>query len=269
MEPPLVLVVDDDRDTRDLYKLVYEVAGLRVAEADSCQLASDTARRLRPDVIVTDWMLGDGDGLRLCEGLRRHGGTRLIPVIAATGMALGEGVRARARHLGCETFLLKPIDLDCLVRTTLEAVRMKKARLLRAAAARIRLEAARARRRAAAGTACRGASATELLAAFRPGTRRSIALIIADDAGKYVAVNDTAAELTGYDASVLTTLSVADLTPDPQVSAGRELWHRFMESGAQEGVYLVKRRDGQAVPLRYVAFANIAPGLHLSALTAE
>ena len=100
-------------------------------------------------------------------------------------------------------------------------------------------------------------------------TRRSIALIIADDAGKYVAVNDTAAELTGYEPSVLTTLSVADLTPDPQATVGRELWHRFMESGAQEGVFLIKRRDGQAVPLRYVAFANIAPGLHLSALTAE
>lgn len=266
MNPDLVLVVDDDADTRELYKLVFEVGGFRVAEADSVASALRAAHDLRPDLIVTDWMLGDGDGLLLCQGLRRHGRTRLIPVVAASGMSLSETTRAQARAAGIESFLTKPIDMDVLLRTATGAIQMNQARVLRAATARIRRTARQARLSATQGSTPIRVSGIDLITASRDRIRASVALLIADDAGRYVAVNERAAELTGYDPVVLATLSVADLTPDPQASTGEELWHRFMESGEQEGVFLLKRRDGAAVPLRYVAVANIAPGLHLSAL---
>ncbi len=267
MEPYLVLVVDDDLDTRELYTLVFEVAGFRVAAATSVGQALDAARRLHPDVILTDWRLGDGDGLTLCRDLRRHGPTRLIPMVAATGMTLSLEVRAQARQAGCEAFLIKPIDVDVLVRTATAAIQGRQARVLRAAAALVRREASRARRSGSATSASARVSASELIAGSRVAVRRSVALIIADDSGRYVAVNDRAAELTGYATSVLMTMSVSDLTPEPQAATAHDLWHQFMESGAQEGVYLVKRSDGESIPLRYVAFANIAPGLHLSALS--
>ncbi len=267
MEPHLVLVVDDDRDTRELYKLVFEVAGYRVAEAESCAAALESAGRLHPDVVVTDWMLGDGDGLSLCRELRRHGRTRLIPVVAATGMTLSDEVRLRARQLGCETFLTKPLDMDQLVRAATAAIQGRQARLLRAAAVHVRREAARACLSTAEASSTRRAAAAGLLAASRARVRESVALIIADDSGRYVAANDRAAELTGYAPGVLTTLSVGDLSADPQTSSTDTLWTEFMASGAQEGVYLVKRGDGASIPLRYVAYANIAPGLHLSALS--
>jgi PAS domain S-box-containing protein len=108
--------------------------------------------------------------------------------------------------------------------------------------------------------------AAEVLSASRQRIDASVALMIADDAGQYVAANERAAELTGYAPNVLTTMSVADLTPEPELPAGLDLWSSFIEDGMQEGVYVVKRRDGRAIPLRYVAVANIAPGLHLSAL---
>jgi hypothetical protein len=73
--------------------------------------------------------------------------------------------------------------------------------------------------------------------------------------------------LTGYAPEVLTTLSVGDLAPEPESRARQRLWNTFIEEGTQEGACLVKRRDGLAVPLWYVAVANIAPGLHLSALS--
>lgn len=266
MTSHLVLVVDDDADTRELYKLVFEVGGFRVAEADSFASALRAAHDLRPDLIVTDWMLGDGDGLMLCRGLRRHGSTRLIPVVAASGMSLSEPTRAQARAAGIESFLTKPIDMDVMLRTVTGALQMNQARVLRAATARIRRAARKASLIAAQGSAPLKLSGIDLIAASRARIRSSVALLIADDAGRYVAVNERAAELTGYDQSILATLSVADLTPEPEASRGEELWHRFMESGAQEGVFLLKRQDGATVPLRYVAVANIAPGLHLSAL---
>ena len=267
MEPSHVLIVDDDPDTRELYRLVFEVSGYRVSEAHSAAGAAEAALLLRPNIIVSDWMLGDGDGLTLCKTLRRHGRTRLIPVIAATGMSLSSETRGRARLLGCETFLTKPIDIDTLVRAASATLQVTQARRLRAAAVRVRRYAAGVRSNARHLSAARNLTAAEVLSASRQRVDASVALIIADDSGRYVAANERAAELTGYPPSVLTTMSVADLTPEFEQPAGLDLWNSFIDSGMQEGVYVVKRRDGRAVPLRYVAVANIAPGLHLSALT--
>jgi PAS domain S-box-containing protein len=222
---------------------------------------------VQPDVIVTDWRLGDGDGLALCQMLRRHGPTHRLPVVAATGVSLDLELRERARQLGCETFLTKPIDLDALVRAVAGTLQVTQARTLRAAAIRLRRYSTRVRRTATRLSTANKLTAADLLSASRLRVGSSIALIIADDTGHYLAANDRAAELTGYDLNVLATMSVADLTPTPNLSTGERLWSSFIDSGTQEGVYFVKRRDGLAIPLQYVAIANIAPGLHLSALS--
>ena len=263
-DSPLILVVDDDRDTRELYGLVLQVRGYRHAQADGVETAVSVARRVRPDAVLTDWMLGDGDGIALCLALHRHGRTRRTPIIAATGMSLSPEIRTRARQLGCEIFLTKPIDVDALVRTVSNTLQVTQARSLRAAAVRLRRYARGVRD--SARTAPAGAIASQLLAASRARVSKSVALIVADDSGRYLAVNDRVAELTGYASNELTTMSVADLTPDDVESMRPRLWSRFIEAGTQEGVYFLKRRDGRAVPMRYVAVANIAPGLHLSAL---
>ena len=141
---------------------------------------------------------------------------------------------------------------------------MTQARSLRAAAVRLRRYA-----RAVRGpvrTAPAGAIASSCSRHRGRESSKSVALIVADDSGRYLAVNDRVAELTGYASNELTTMSVADLTPDDVESMRPRLWSRFIEAGTQEGVYFLKRRDGRAVPMRYVAVANIAPGLHLSAL---
>jgi PAS domain S-box-containing protein len=262
-----VLVVDDDRDTRELYKLVFEVDGYCVTEADSVAGAVDVARRVHPDVVLTDWRLGDGDGLALCRMLRRHGPTHRIPVVAATGVSVDLELRERARQLGCEMFLTKPIDLGALVHAVEGTLQVTQARTLRAAAIRLRRYSTRVRRTCTRFSAASALTASDLLSASRLRVGSSVALMIADDTGHYLAANDRAAELTGYDPNVLATMSIADLTPAPNLSMGQRLWSTFIDSGTQEGVYLVKRRDGLAVPLQYVAVANIAPGLHLSALS--
>jgi PAS domain S-box-containing protein len=264
MNAALILVVDDDRDTRELYKLVFEVGGYRVAEAASVAEALHTAKHLSPNVVLTDWMLDDGDGFTLCTALRRAGRTRRVPIIGATGVTLDADEMARAQQLGCGTVLTKPVDLDALVRLVDSTIQSTHARLLRAAAIRVWRYVARVRA-TAASNALSGAS---LLAAARVHTKSRVALVIADDYGRYVAANEGAAELTGYDPDVLTTMSVADLTPEPQSTLREDLWNSFLAAGTQEGLFLLRRRDGQSVPARYFAVANIAPGLHLSALSA-
>ena len=67
--PPLVLVVDDDTDTRELYRMVLESVGYRVEDAASVSSADAALARVGPDVVLTDWLLPDGNGLDVCRAL--------------------------------------------------------------------------------------------------------------------------------------------------------------------------------------------------------
>ena len=57
-----------------------------------------------------------------------------------------------------------------------------------------------------------------------------------------------------------------DLAPPPETVSGAGLWSSFIASGSQEGRYTLRRRDGVPVEAQYCAIANIAPGLHVSAI---
>jgi len=97
-------------------------------------------------------------------------------------------------------------------------------------------------------------------------TNLTVAVLIANDAGHYVDVNRAASRLSGYTRSELLTLSVWDLTPNMRQTLGRRLWREFLERGRMSGVYLLRRKNGTIVRTRYVALANVLPGIHVSAL---
>ncbi|MEO8077944.1 MAG: response regulator [Acidobacteriota bacterium] len=267
MPTSLILVVDDDPDTRELYKLVFDAGEYRVVEAASVAEGFRAAASLRPDVILADWRLGDGDGFALCAALHQHGRTRHIPIIAVTGVSLSPSAVDRARQLGCEVVFTKPVELDRLVRAVGFALHNQQARLLRAAAVRIRRYARSITCDAAAPRGGADVNVGGLLSAARLREPSDVALILADDSGRYVAANDHAAELTGYDSRELTSMSVKDLYLPSQTEAGSELWRHFIAEGTQEGVFVARRRDGGSVAMHYVAIANVVPGLHLSALS--
>src|SRR6185503_7639963 len=94
---PLVLVVDDDADTRELYRIVLESVGYRVEDTGSIKGASAVLSRLVPDAVLTDWMLPDGDGLDVCRAMRDRGATRAVPVVAVTGVTFDGDGEATAR----------------------------------------------------------------------------------------------------------------------------------------------------------------------------
>jgi PAS domain S-box-containing protein len=93
------------------------------------------------------------------------------------------------------------------------------------------------------------------------------AILIANDRGRYVDVNRAAAVLTGYTRRELLACSVWDLTPNVRQTLGRRLWREFLARGSMSGVYQVKKKNGTIVRARYVAVANVLPGVHVSALT--
>ena len=67
---PFVLVVDDDLDTRELYRACFDTNGYRTAEAGTGSQAIASAVEIVPDVLLTDYVLPDIDGLAIAQRLK-------------------------------------------------------------------------------------------------------------------------------------------------------------------------------------------------------
>jgi CheY-like chemotaxis protein len=128
-ETPLILLVEDYSDAREMYAAFLKVSGFRVVEARNGVEAVDKGTRLRPDIILMDLALPGLDGWEATRRLKEDQRTHDIPVIALTGHALA-GHAARAQRAGCDSFMAKP----CLPEALL--VEIKRVLSLKASASR-------------------------------------------------------------------------------------------------------------------------------------
>jgi CheY-like chemotaxis protein len=122
---PLILVVDDYQDAREMYAEYLQYSGFRVAEAKNGNEAVAQARSLRPDLILMDLSLPGMDGWEATRVLKADEATRHIPIVALTGHALA-GASEGARKAGCDSFVTKPClpdDLVVEVKRMLDAIK--------------------------------------------------------------------------------------------------------------------------------------------------
>lgn len=103
---PMVLLVDDLEDQRELYGEYLEFAGYEVALARDGYEAIDRALRLRPDIVIMDLAMPGMDGFETAQRLKLLEATRAIPIIALT--AHGALPREWALSAGCAAYLKKP-----------------------------------------------------------------------------------------------------------------------------------------------------------------
>lgn len=111
---PLVLVVDDFDDGRELATDILTFAGFDVRAAANGIDALDLTRELIPDLLVLDLALPGLDGWQVAESLKSGDDTRSIPILALTAHAEA-GALDRARQAGCDEILTKPCSPDRLV----------------------------------------------------------------------------------------------------------------------------------------------------------
>jgi two-component system cell cycle response regulator DivK len=112
--PPLVLVVEDYADAREMYAEFLRFMGFRVAEARNGEEALARALELVPDVVLMDLALPLMDGWEATKRLRNNPQTANVIVVALTGHALA-GHAEGARRAGCDAFVTKPCLPDDLV----------------------------------------------------------------------------------------------------------------------------------------------------------
>ena len=110
---PLVLVVEDHDDTREMLELLLQVFGCSVVTAENGVKALTLAEQAHPDLILMDMRIPQLDGFTVTRRIRASATLNQVPIIAVTGLATPKD-QAAARDAGCTEYLEKPIDLDRL-----------------------------------------------------------------------------------------------------------------------------------------------------------
>ena len=111
---PLVLVVDDHHDSRAIARIVLELTGFRVVEAETGTEALAIALQRRPDVILLDLILPGINGWRLARLFRSDARTRGTVLIALTALVDADD-DAHSLAASCDEILLKPVSPRTLV----------------------------------------------------------------------------------------------------------------------------------------------------------
>jgi CheY-like chemotaxis protein len=110
-----VLVVEDDRECRELLQVILESAGAQVTSASSVRDAMDTVTKCEPDVLVSDIGMPGEDGFALIRKIRKlDGAMAKIPALALTGYEQTLGSDA-VRPDRFQQIAVKPIDPQELV----------------------------------------------------------------------------------------------------------------------------------------------------------
>jgi CheY-like chemotaxis protein len=126
---PLVLIVEDDPETRQLYITVFAAEGFRTDAAHNGLQALEKANATPPDLILTDIAVPGIDGIELCRRLRSNKLTEAIPLLAVTGYD-DRHYPDRVLQAGANRVLLKPLHPETLieeVRRLLEIARAQSA----------------------------------------------------------------------------------------------------------------------------------------------
>lgn len=117
---PLILLVDDDDETRSMIKVALDMWEYNVVEAKNGLEAVEVAKRERPDLILMDILMPILDGFTATCRIRENGALRDVPVVVITA----QGETGAECYLGLEEpieYVTKPIDLDEL-RTILRSL---------------------------------------------------------------------------------------------------------------------------------------------------
>ena len=125
-ELPLLLFVDDNTDIRKFIKEGFQ-NDFRIIEAEDGVQAYEMAISSLPDIIVSDVIMPNKDGIELCEELKTNALTSHIPIVLLTAKSASED-ELEGLKTGADAYVIKPFKLDIL-RTQLLNIYLQRERL--------------------------------------------------------------------------------------------------------------------------------------------
>ena len=118
---PLVLVVDDDPQVRDVVRINLEMEGYAVVEAGNAEEGLKAVEDDAPDLVLLDVMMPQVDGWEMLRRVQERHGVGSIPVVMFSGQLESEAQR-EAEERGAQGFVGKPFDLRALIEQTKQIV---------------------------------------------------------------------------------------------------------------------------------------------------
>jgi CheY-like chemotaxis protein len=124
-----ILVIEDDVDQRELYKLVLEEAGYQVVEASNGVVGLDLYAQQACDLVITDIFMPEKEGIETILELKRR--TPAVKIIAISGGGVrgsyagkpgAEIALSVAREFGVHATLFKPFSMEQLVSTVNDVI---------------------------------------------------------------------------------------------------------------------------------------------------
>src|SRR5579872_6471451 len=128
-----VLIVDDNRDNRDLTQILLESEGFEVQLAEDAPNALRILASICPKMILMDVQLPGMDGLELTRRLRQDPSLQGVIIVALSAYAMAAD-KENARAAGCDGYITKPIDTRTFggtIRGFVEACSFKERRWIR------------------------------------------------------------------------------------------------------------------------------------------
>lgn len=119
-EKPLILIVDDEQDIREIIKIKLSASGFEVIEGSTGVEAVQKAKELKPDLIILDVVMPEMDGVTALMKMKEDPETKDIKVVLFTGKGdprpdITSVNQKFAQESGAVDFVRKEIDLNELV----------------------------------------------------------------------------------------------------------------------------------------------------------
>jgi len=122
MSEPTILIVEDEKDAVEMYRIVLEVEGYQVMVAYTLQAAIKQLEKEKPDLILLDVVLRGSSGLDLCELVRKDPGLEDLPIVIISNLDSPEDIKA-GLDAGANVYLTKPISQDELLEAVQQNLR--------------------------------------------------------------------------------------------------------------------------------------------------
>ena len=120
-----VLIIEDNRDAREMFRIMLELSGHEVLEAEEGVSGLEMLKSNPPDVAVIDVGLPGLNGYEVARRFREEPGSRSVVLVALTGYGTPEA-QERSRKSGFNYHLIKPVNGEALEEIMREAASRRK-----------------------------------------------------------------------------------------------------------------------------------------------
>jgi len=218
---PFVLIVKDDQQVLDLLVDLLEPEGYKVIAADSGRRALELTSVVRADLIISDVVMPEMNGIELCHQLKSNPNTSAIPVMMLSALRKEDAALIEGYSAGADEYVEIPFRNEELL--------IKVARLIERHRAQKALE--------------KSAQEYRLLFKAHPCPM----WLCDQNTLQFLAVNDAAVKHYGYSREEFLAMTVKDIRPEEDVDNLMQHVVSTETAQANAGVWRHRRKDGTVI----------------------